>query len=200
MLRAVLYARNCPGVSDNNGEVILTLTGVDTEAVPIEVEASPSPAQSFEPTTRTAEVVAFATVDLEIPVSHKLTVQGGGNGNGTVTSSPIGISCDISGGVASGDDNTVYESGAEVTLTAEPLPDSTFDGWSGGGCSGTDDCTVTMNQAQTVIATFTLKALPCTYSISPPSLSFGSDGGTGSISVTLAKQLQLDCFRKCTTG
>jgi hypothetical protein len=41
-----------------------------------------------------------------------------------------------------------------------------------------------MNQAQTVIATFTLTELPCVYTISPANLSFGSDGGTGSISVT----------------
>ena len=69
-------------------------------------------------------------------------------------------------------------------MTAEPLEDSIFNGWSGGGWSGTDVCTVTMNQAHTVIPTFTLKALPCIYSISPPSQSFGSDGGTGSIAVS----------------
>ena len=50
----------------------------------------------------------------------------------------------------------VNESGTEVTLTAEPSGDSTFDGWSGGAAAETDDCTVTMNQAHTVIATFTL--------------------------------------------
>ena len=35
-----VVCEDCPAVSDNNGEVILTLTGVDTEAILIEVEAS----------------------------------------------------------------------------------------------------------------------------------------------------------------
>ncbi len=159
-----VVCEDCPAVSDNNGEVILTLTGVDTEAILIEVEASS--VAGFEPTTRTTQVVAFSTVDLEIPFSYKLTVQGGGTGNGTVTSSPTGISCDISGGVASGDDNAVYESGTEVALTAQPSEGSTFDGWSDGGCSGTGDCTVTMNQAHTVIAAFILTNAQQTGSLS----------------------------------
>ena len=45
--------------------------------------------------------------------------------------------------------------GTEVTLTADPAAGYTFTGWSGGGCSGTDPCTVTMNADTTVTATFT---------------------------------------------
>ena len=48
------------------------------------------------------------------------------------------------------------EEGTAVTLTAETGTSSTFTGWSGGGCSGTGSCTVTMSAAQTVTATFTI--------------------------------------------
>jgi PKD repeat protein len=76
-----------------------------------------------------------------------LTVILTGTGTGTVTSAPAGISC--------GPDCTEpYASGTLVTLTATPTGGSTFGGWSGGGCSGTAGCTVTMNAAQTVSALF----------------------------------------------
>ena len=42
----------------------------------------------------------------------------------------------------------------EVTLTATPNGASAFTGWSGGGCSGTGTCVVTMDQARSVTATF----------------------------------------------
>ena len=83
-----------------------------------------------------------------------LTVTKTGSGVGTVTSSPTGINC--------GEDCTEnYLSGVVVTLTATattaPLAnDSFFAGW-GGACSGVGTCMVTMNAAQAVTATFTLK-------------------------------------------
>jgi hypothetical protein len=42
-----------------------------------------------------------------------------------------------------------------VRLTATPEEGSAFSGWSGGGCSGTGTCTVTMSSDQAVSATFT---------------------------------------------
>jgi hypothetical protein len=57
----------------------------------------------------------------------------------------------------------IYPVGATVALTAIPDSDSTFLGWSGGGCSGTDSCTVTATAATTVTATFDLR-----YLVSPP--------------------------------
>src|SRR5207247_10851050 len=41
-----------------------------------------------------------------------------------------------------------------VALTATPSASSVFTGWSGGGCTGTGPCTVTMSAAATVTATF----------------------------------------------
>ncbi len=79
-----------------------------------------------------------------------LTVTKLGVGIGTVTSSPSGINCGTtcSYGFA---DNTV------VTLTAVATAPSIFTGWSGAGCSGTGTCTVTMNSAKSVSATFSVK-------------------------------------------
>ena len=47
-----------------------------------------------------------------------------------------------------------FASDTLVTLTATPTGPSTFSGWSGGGCSGTGTCQVTMSQARSVNATF----------------------------------------------
>jgi formylglycine-generating enzyme required for sulfatase activity len=151
-----VVCEDCPGESDDDGEVVLTLTGVP-ETDPTQIKVETSSVTGYEDTTRMIEVVAFATVDLEFPFSYKLTVQGSGDGNGTVTSLSDGISCDVDEGVISGDNSENYDYDTEVTLTADPSSDSTFDGWSGGGCSGTADCTVTVNRTRTVTAEFTLK-------------------------------------------
>lgn len=48
-----------------------------------------------------------------------------------------------------------YDSGTNVILTAEAASGYVFSGWSGGGCSGTGTCQVSMSAARTVTATFT---------------------------------------------
>ncbi len=71
-----------------------------------------------------------------------------GTGAGTVTSAPAGIDCGL-------DCSEEYATGTQVTLTAAPAPGSTFDGFTGGGCSGTaSTCTVTVDEAKTVTAIF----------------------------------------------
>src|SRR5262249_51268980 len=92
-----------------------------------------------------ATTTVMATFDLR---SCSLTVTRSGPGRGTVTSSPAGINC---GATCS----TSYTSGTAVTLTAAPTAGSSFAGWSG-ACSGTGTCSVTMNAATSVTATFTL--------------------------------------------
>ena len=72
----------------------------------------------------------------------------GSTGQGTVTSAPSGINCGA-------DCEEQYAAGTSVTLTAIPAAGSTFDGFTGGGCSGTGNtCTVTVDQAKTVTAIF----------------------------------------------
>ena len=77
----------------------------------------------------------------------ELTVNRAGSGSGGVISSPAGINC---GSTCSAS----FDQGTQVTLTPTPAPGSVFAGWSGGGCSGTGTCKVTLNSNTTVTATF----------------------------------------------
>ncbi|MBP8811966.1 MAG: InlB B-repeat-containing protein, partial [Kofleriaceae bacterium] len=78
-----------------------------------------------------------------------LTVTKFGNGTGTVTSSPAGISC-------GGDCTEAVNAGTTVTLTATPAAGTQFMGWVGGGCSGMGTCTTTITASTTVRANFYL--------------------------------------------
>ena len=104
--------------------------------------------------TCTVTVTAATTVTADFDVAqHTLTVVKAG-GAGTVTSSPAGINCGA-GCTASYNHNTVVTLTA-VAATAPLSAESTFAGWSGGGCMGTGTCTVTLTAATTVTANFTL--------------------------------------------
>ena len=81
---------------------------------------------------------------LAVPI---LTVSITGTGNGTVTSVPAGISC------PSGSCSKTFTD--PVTLHATPSAYSQFSGWSGGGCAGTTDCSLSMSANTDVTATFT---------------------------------------------
>ena len=81
---------------------------------------------------------------------YQLTVATAGTGQGTVSSSPPGISCGT-------DCTESYPATTVVTLTAVGINGSTFTGWSG-ACTGTSPtCQVTTSAAKSVTATFTLK-------------------------------------------
>lgn len=75
-----------------------------------------------------------------------LTVNLAGTGSGTVTSDVPGINCP-------GTCTASFDAGAIVDLEAFGQGGSSFAGWSG-DCSGTGVCTVTMDQAREVTATF----------------------------------------------
>lgn len=88
-------------------------------------------------------------------VVRQLKVTRAGSGEGAVVStllfmSPERINC-LAGGIC----EAYYATGTSVTLWASASPGSTFTGWSGGGCSGTGDCTVTLSSDTDVTATFT---------------------------------------------
>jgi hypothetical protein len=53
-----------------------------------------------------------------------------------------------------------YTAASRITLTATPSPGSFFAGWSGGGCSGTGACQVTLTRDTAVTATFNLAHAP----------------------------------------
>jgi len=80
------------------------------------------------------------------PASYTLTLHYQGTGKGTV-SGVTWDSCTATGCTAS------VANGASVTLTAAPTPPSTFKGW-GVTCTGTGTCTIKMNSAKTLWATF----------------------------------------------
>ncbi|MGA8489818.1 MAG: alkaline phosphatase family protein [Terriglobales bacterium] len=84
-----------------------------------------------------------------------LNVRFAGTGTGTVTSEPAGISCAPTCSAS-------FAVGTQVTLTETPATNSTFAGWSGGGCSGTSStCTVTLSASEQVTATFNInQSLP----------------------------------------
>ncbi|MDQ3916789.1 MAG: peptidoglycan DD-metalloendopeptidase family protein [Actinomycetota bacterium] len=73
-------------------------------------------------------------------------------GEGSVTSSPEGISCGT-------DCSESYTPGSVVTLTAEPEELHAFAGWSG-ACSGTGTCVLEMTEAAEVTATFVVAPAP----------------------------------------
>ncbi|MDH3976007.1 MAG: chitobiase/beta-hexosaminidase C-terminal domain-containing protein, partial [Deltaproteobacteria bacterium] len=79
--------------------------------------------------------------------NHILSISKSGSGNGTVTSSPAGINCGLNC-------TATFTTGSTVMLTASSDDASSFTGWSGGGCSGTGTCLVTLTADTTVTATF----------------------------------------------
>lgn len=81
---------------------------------------------------------------------YSLKVTLAGSGTGTVTSAPQGIVCNSKVGVGCANN---FDDGTMVTLTAEADEGATFTSWSG-GCTGTDDCMVTMDQHREITATF----------------------------------------------
>lgn len=84
----------------------------------------------------------------DFTVGNVIWLEGTGLGTGKVTSAPGGVSWPQNRGAA-------FPAGSQVTLTATPDAGSKFVGWSGGGCSGTGDCTVTVNGRVDVQAQFT---------------------------------------------
>ena len=92
--------------------------------------------------------------DLAVVVRKTLTVTGTGTGTGVVTSSPEGINCAITAGVAA---NTgciaTFVKGTVVTLTATPKAGHSFVTWAG-YCTGSGTCRAPMSANRAVRARF----------------------------------------------
>jgi Divergent InlB B-repeat domain len=155
---------SCPGANgdpllgtlgENGGPTKTLLPGAGSSAIeavpPGSCEASEDQRGFSRPGggKSACDVGAVETGPPPAPPVIVLDVGKFGHGAGTVTSSPAGINC----GVDCGEE---FEAGKEVTLTATPSAGSTFSGWTGGGCSGTGTCKVTMSASMTVFATFSL--------------------------------------------
>ena len=91
-----------------------------------------------------------AIFDLNTPdTPRSLSVSLVGQGSGGVSSNDQAINCEP-------DCNASYSNGETVTLTAQAESGSVFQGWQGGGCSGTGTCIVTMSTSRSVSAAFAL--------------------------------------------
>jgi Divergent InlB B-repeat domain/Abnormal spindle-like microcephaly-assoc'd, ASPM-SPD-2-Hydin len=164
-------------------------------AAPIAAGASCTVMVTFTPTSATAYSTNLTFTD-SAPNSPQmialtgtgtaggvaLTVTESGTGTGTVTSSPAGISCP-SGCSAN------FAIGTVVTLTATPTNGSTFTGWTDENCEGTGTCTLTIQQATTVTASFAAGT-------STNFILTVTEAGTGSGNVTSAP-LGISCPDGC---
>ena len=135
---------SAPSYSDPN---YLTIGNKSLEAFPMEFKGDIAEIIVYNQALPQAERQAVETsLFAKYAMQYGLTTVLSGEGSGTVTSLPTGINCGTSCSAA-------YNSGTSVTLTATPASGSLFAGWSG-DCSGTGTCTVSMNQANSVMATF----------------------------------------------
>jgi hypothetical protein len=98
-----------------------------------------APTCSLTPTKATKVSATFNAPTQGLTV----TVQGSGG----VSSGPAGIACPATCQAS-------FAQGSQVTLYAMPAANFSFTGWSGGGCSGQGTCTLTLNAATGVTATF----------------------------------------------
>ncbi|EDN71430.1 protein containing Calx-beta domain [Beggiatoa sp. PS] len=128
--------------------------------------------------TITADMNCTATFDLIpiSPVNYTLTINQTGTGSGSVSST--GIDC--------GSDCTEsYVSGSAITLTATPVADSIFTGWTGTNCADSFNITTDMNCTATFVL---IPASPVNYTLTVIKAGTGS----GTVSST-----GIDCGADC---
>jgi len=145
------------GTIDNCSEGGGTCSGTYLEAATPLLVASPGPGQAVawegctaaeEDTCEVQIGASDATVKATFsPLTHALTLTKAGAGQGTLACN--GAPCAAR-----------YSQGTALTLTASPASGSTFAGWSGGGCSGTGTCHLTMQADTTLTATFNANPPP----------------------------------------
>jgi hypothetical protein len=113
------------------------------------------------------------------PPTHLVTVRAAPGNAGSGTVSGVGINCTISGTSQSGDCSEEVVQGTQFTLTATVTGASTFAGW-GQACSqagAAATCTITVNQATTIEASFAAPELPA-YVVNVVAGSLGTGNGT----------------------
>lgn len=119
---------------------VITQYAIPTPAVrPVAITAGPDGNLWFA--EQTASTIGRLTL------SYRLSVTRAGVGTGSVASSPSGLDCGATC-------TAVFDGGTSITLTATAADGSVFTGWSG-DCSGTSrTCTVAMQRARSVTASF----------------------------------------------
>lgn len=139
--------------------------------------------------TVNTDLTVIASFNDPAAATRTLSVGKNGSGGGTVSSTPAGIQC-------GGDCTENFPSGTVVTLSAAPDGASQFDGWSGGGCSGTGACVVSLGTNTVVTATFS-PLPPSTHALS---VSRSGEGGGTVTSVPAGIDCGLDCTETYASG
>ena len=152
----------CSATFDHGTMVALTATAAATSAFAGWTGACTGTGACIVTMDAARTVGATFTVD-----QLALTVARTGNGSGTVTSTHAGISCGATC-------TAPFDAGQSVTLAASPAVGSVFLGWSGGGCSGTGACTLTLTASTTVTAIFALDRYPLTVTRGGPAGAAGT--------------------------
>ncbi len=125
----------------------------DVVSSPFTTINSPSVPAGFAWTPTYSNGQATITLATSTGSNQTLTVSNLGTGSGTVTDDLGQIDCINTAGIITGTCTGSYSMGSVVNLTATPGDSTTFGGW-GGACSGNTTCSVTMNSAQAVSASF----------------------------------------------
>lgn len=144
---------SAPGIScpTDCTENFVDGTGVTLTATPTSghVLDTWTGACSGSTTTCSVTMDAAKSVQAVFKPTHRLSISI--SGGGEVKSDVGTIDCKTGN---TGTCSDVYAEGRVVVLTPTPDPGFTFASWSGGGCTGRGPCSVTMNQAHTITATF----------------------------------------------
>lgn len=103
------------------------------------------------------DITADGRVELPLALSGQakscsLTIQRSGDGMGSVISNPAGLDCGAKCTFS-------FPFGTRVKLTATTDMGQFFAGWSSGGCSGTNDCSLVLSAPTEVSAAFTGNSL-----------------------------------------
>ncbi|HEY8034169.1 MAG TPA: RHS repeat-associated core domain-containing protein [Methylobacter sp.] len=139
-----------------------TCTGIYDWSTPVTLTATPASSSTFKgwtgactgtATTCTVTMDQTQNVSADFaPAFKTLSLSTSGSGAGTITSTPAGIDC---GATCSAD----FSTNTQVTLSAAATTGSTFGGWFGACTGSATTCTVTLNQAKSVNATFSAPAI-----------------------------------------
>ncbi|HEY6185424.1 MAG TPA: hypothetical protein VIW67_24510 [Terriglobales bacterium] len=148
----VIWKTEAPQIVDVTGAGMVSAAGTGCGIVDVTASSNKDTNSSKD------IVVGFATVTVNDPATAVcpggnatkavLTVTFAGTGTGTVTSSPGGITC------PSGACAAQFTKGDPIALTATPASGSTFGGWSNCPSPSGNACTITLNDNETVTATF----------------------------------------------
>jgi alpha-tubulin suppressor-like RCC1 family protein len=151
-----------------NGTVASNPAGIDCgstcsatydQGATVTLSATPAAGSTFEgwggactgigqcTVTMSANAMVTASFGSSPVQTFTLAATRDGTGAGEVHFNPGGYVCGTTCTAA-------YQDGTVVTLTVVPGNMSVFAGWSGGGCSGTGSCTITLRANTTVNATF----------------------------------------------